>query len=363
MARSSSAPATKRATKPAGRRASALAPEERHHSRLVDSMVATGRYTRVVAERILDRMPHALDGIPARVTDEVEVTTGFGTKWLYAIHKVEGGYTVSFRPLDVEKRRKSGMGHTGGFISGTSLSGIPKVYRVQKDAYAAIVDHAKRGQYLLYKNNPSDIVPGLRIGKYTVEQVRENDVIVRCAGKRGDGDDMYRVEATTLADLKRVLAPRENPRDGSEAWEFKGFRRGYEEIPMAVLRMKDTMRLKGREHAKHTTDANRADNVNSRKLAYAKAKEVNDEVNDLIDSALDRAKVEDDSDEARRYRGILFGEFRATAGNMSNPSGKGQKSGLARGQSLMAQAAAAYRAGKYPTMQAALKGTAKKSRR
>jgi len=321
MARSSSAPATKRATKPAGRRA-APSPEERHHSRLVDSMVATGRYTRVVAERILDRMAHSLDPIPARVTDEVEVTTGFGTKWLYAIHKVEGGYTVSFRPLDVDKRRKSGMGHTGGFISGTSLSGIPKVYRVQKDAYAAIVDHAKRGQYLLYKNNPSDIVPGLRIGKYTVEQVRKNDVIVRCAGKRGDGDDMYRVEATTLADLKRVLAPRENPRDGSEAWEFKGFRRGYEEIPMAVLRMKDTMRLKGREHAKYTTDANRSDNVNSRKLAYAKAREVKDEVNDLIDSALDRAKVEDDSDEARRYRGILFGEFRATAGNMSNPKKK-----------------------------------------
>lgn len=37
-----------------------------------------------------------------------------------------------------------------------------------------------------------------------------------------------------------------------------------------------------------------------------------------------------------------------------------QKAGLAKGQSLMAQAAAAYRAGKYPTMQAALKGVARR---
>lgn len=37
-----------------------------------------------------------------------------------------------------------------------------------------------------------------------------------------------------------------------------------------------------------------------------------------------------------------------------------QKAGLKKGQSLMAQAAAAYRAGKYPTMQAALKGVARR---
>jgi hypothetical protein len=38
-----------------------------------------------------------------------------------------------------------------------------------------------------------------------------------------------------------------------------------------------------------------------------------------------------------------------------------QKAGLAKGQSLMQKAAAAYRAGKYPTMQSALRGVARKS--
>ncbi len=37
---------------------------------------------------------------------------------------------------------------------------------------------------------------------------------------------------------------------------------------------------------------------------------------------------------------------------------RAQKAGLAKGQSRMARAAAAYRAGKYSSMQAALKGVA-----
>ena len=49
---------------------------------------------------------------------------------------------------------------------------------------------------------------------------------------------------------------------------------------------------------------------------------------------------------------------------VSNPAkrrggGRAQKAGLAKGQSLMAQAAAAYRAGKYASMQDALRGVAR----
>jgi len=324
MARSSTALSTKRATKAAGRRS---APAKSASSSLVDQMVATGRYTRTVAQRILDRMPNALDGIPAQVTEEVEVTTGFGTKWMYALHKAKGGYTVSFRPVDVAARRQAGSGHTGGFISGTSLSGIPKVYRTQKDAYAAIVDHAKRGQYLLYKNNPSDIVPGLRIGRYIVQKVRENDVIVL---RQGDGDYLYRVEVTTLADLKRELAEhddskrRKNPREGTELWEFRGMRRGYEETPMAVLRVQDTVRTKGREHARHMAEANRAENLALRQRHVAAARAVQNEVEGIIDAALERGKVEEGSPEARRYRGMLFGAFRE-AERTRNPKKRTKK--------------------------------------
>ena len=59
------------------------------------------------------------------------------------------------------------------------------------------------------RRNPSDIVPGLRIGRYVVQKVRENDVIVLRRDEKGDGDYLYRVEVTTLADLKRELAERD----------------------------------------------------------------------------------------------------------------------------------------------------------
>jgi hypothetical protein len=44
----------------------------------------------------------------------------------------------------------------------------------------------------------------------------------------------------------------------------------------------------------------------------------------------------------------------------SRSGGTAQKAGLAKGQSLMARAAAAYRAGEYASMQEALKGVARK---
>lgn len=190
-----------------------MSPEQRHRADLVDQMVATGRYTRAVAERILDRMPHALDPIPARVTESVEVTTGFGTKWTYALHKVAGGYTVTFRPVDVDARRKSGTGSTGGFISGTTLSGIPKVYRTQKEAYEAVVAHAGRGQYLLKKNPYREL-------------------------------------------------------------EFRGMRRGMEAIPLKVVKAKSNVQAMGRSYAKHMEEADRADNLALKQKHRAKAFEV-----------------------------------------------------------------------------------------
>ena len=62
--------------------------------------------------------------------------------------------------------------------------------------------------------------------------------------------------------------------------------------------------------------------------------------------------------------GISPGEEEYYAQRFENPakrrgSRSAQKAGLKKGQSLMAQAAAAYRAGKYPTMQDALRGVAR----
>jgi hypothetical protein len=63
----------------------------------------------------------------------------------------------------------------------------------------------------------------------------------------------------------------------------------------------------------------------------------------------------------------LAGSGRGFAGEeyMDNPRRRGgraaQKRGLAKGQCLMQKAAAAYRAGKYPTMQSALRGVARTS--
>jgi hypothetical protein len=72
------------------------------------------------------------------------------------------------------------------------------------------------------RRNPSDIVPGMRIGKWTVDEVRTHDVIVtRKADKKGDGDFPYRVEVTTLADLEHELAQHDAPRRKNPT---KGFR-------------------------------------------------------------------------------------------------------------------------------------------
>jgi hypothetical protein len=78
--------------------------------------------------------------------------------------------------------------------------------------------------------------------------------------------------------------------------------------------------------------------------------------------------------EAAREAGVAAGR-RAVGGSeeyMDNPRSKAkrkakkggrsaQSAGLKKGQSLMQKAAAAYRAGKYPTMQAALRGVARKN--
>ena len=104
-----------------------------------------------VARRIVSRMADAGNVVPSRVADRLPVTTGYGTNWSYDIHKHDGGYVVTFQPRDVESRRTKG-GHVGGYLSGTSISGTPKTYRTKKAAFEAIAAHARRGQYLLYKN-------------------------------------------------------------------------------------------------------------------------------------------------------------------------------------------------------------------
>ena len=71
------------------------------------------------------------------------------------------------------------------------------------------------------RRNPSDIVPGMRIGKWTVDEVRTHDVIVtRKADKKGDGDFPYRVEVTTLADLEHELAQHDAPRRKNPAPKY-----------------------------------------------------------------------------------------------------------------------------------------------
>jgi hypothetical protein len=70
------------------------------------------------------------------------------------------------------------------------------------------------------------------------------------------------------------------------------------------------------------------------------------------------------SSRAKALRGHRHNPLSEDGMVVSNPAkrrggGRAQKAGLAKGQSLMAQAAAAYRAGKYASMQDALKGVAR----
>jgi hypothetical protein len=122
----------------------------------------------------------------------------------------------------VDARRKSGTGSTGGFISGTALSGIPKVYRTQKEAYDAVVAHAKRGQYLLKKNPYREL-------------------------------------------------------------EFRGMRRGTEAIPLKVVKAKSNVQAMGRSYAKHMEEADRADNLALKQKHRAKAFEVKQDAGAFIE--------------------------------------------------------------------------------
>jgi len=88
-----------------------------------------------------------------------------------------------------------------------SFSGA-QAKKLQQKYLRASTMHQEHQRSLVSRRNPSDIVPGLRIGRYVVQKVRENDVIVLRRDEKGDGDYLYRVEVTTLADLKRELAER-----------------------------------------------------------------------------------------------------------------------------------------------------------
>jgi hypothetical protein len=54
------------------------------------------------------------------------------------------------------------------------------------------------------RHNPSDLKPGMRVGKYRVEEVRKRDIIVSYDRKKGDGRELYRVEGTTRSDLEHA---------------------------------------------------------------------------------------------------------------------------------------------------------------
>ena len=90
---------------------------------------------------------------------------------------------------------------------------------------------------------------------------------------------------------------------------------------------------------------------------------------DLEAAGLSKAAIQKNLDTFGRLsratqstKALTTGDTMAAAKKKSTTKRRSAKRnpGLAKGQSLMAKAAAAYRAGKYRTMQAALKGESKK---
>ena len=91
---------------------------------------------------------------------------------------------------------------------------------------------------------------------------------------------------------------------------------------------------------------------------------------DLEAAGLSKAAIQKNLDTFGRLsratqstKALTTGDTMAAAKKKSTKRRSAKRNpGLAKGQSLMAKAAAAYRSGKYRTMQAALKGEAKKAR-
>jgi hypothetical protein len=287
---------------------------------LAQQVAGKGVHPIDVARRIISRMPDAWSAVPAQVRDVVPVTTGYNTHWEYRIDKRPDGYVASLTPQDVEARRRTG-GKTGGFLGPSGLSGRAFVYRTKGEAYEAIAKHAAKGQYLLQKN-PTDFA--LAYEGRLRDLTRASDGLIRV---QMNPDQQYTVNYSGLTDL-------DSPFSGTESMPWERIERdirtaeddNYSKPPkvdVSIGGMKRTFK---------------GDNAAAARF---------------VKSALDAGE----NATVSFYNYEAYNTYRISP-SLRNPSRRGASvnAGLKRGQSLMAKAAAAYRAGKYPNMAAALKG-------
>jgi len=287
---------------------------------LAQQVAGKGVHPIDVARRIISRMPDAWSAVPAQVRDVVPVTTGYNTHWEYRIDKRPDGYVASLTPQDVEARRRTG-GKTGGFLGPSGLSGRAFVYRTKGEAYEAIAKHAAKGQYLLQKN-PTDFA--LAYEGRLRDLTRESDGLIRV---QMNPDQQYTVNYSGLTDLDLPFSGTENmpweriERDILTAEDDNGSK--PPKVDVSIGGMKRTFK---------------SDNAAAARFAK---------------SALDAGE----NATVSFYNYEAYNTYRISP-SLRNPSRRGasMNAGLKRGQSLMAKAAAAYRAGKYPNMAAALKG-------
>ena len=287
---------------------------------LAQQVAGKGVHPIDVARRIISRMPDAWSAVPAQVRDVVPVTTGYNTHWEYRIDKRPDGYVASLTPQDVEARRRTG-GKTGGFLGPSGLSGRAFVYRTKGEAYEAIAKHAAKGQYLLQKN-PTDFA--LAYEGRLRDLTRESDGLIRVQMNPGQH---YTVNYSGLTDL-------DSPFSGTESMPWERIERDIRtaeddngskppKVDVSIGGMKRTFK---------------GDNAAAARF---------------VKSALDAGE----NATVSFYNYEAYNTYRISP-SLRNPSRRGasMNAGLKRGQSLMAKAAAAYRAGKYPNMAAALKG-------
>jgi len=288
---------------------------------LAQQVAGKGVHPIDVARRIISRMPDAWSAVPAQVRDLVPVTTGYNTHWEYRIDKRPDGYVASLTPQDVEARRRTG-GKTGGFLGPSGLSGRAFVYRTKGEAYEAIAKHAAKGQYLLQKN-PTDFA--LAYEGRLRDLTRASDGLIRV---QMNPDQQYTVVYSGVDDYDSSF-------DGTMVKPWATLEQTFldaESDSGIASNAKITVIIGGLKRVL------KGDNAGATRL---------------IKSALDAGQ----NVEVVFYGYDAYNHYRISP-SLRNPSRRGasMNAGLKRGQSLMAKAAAAYRAGKYPNMAAALKG-------
>jgi hypothetical protein len=379
-------------------------PKFRSQEDLFEYAEEMGIHPAAVSRRIATRMPHALDPFSAVTKEQVDVVSAYNTKWKYLIVKApDGGYYAEFRPAQART-----SGSMGGYLTESGIIGKRTVFPTKKAAYMTILKHGKKGGYLLHKN-PSDAMERevVRLGNllddYSGGESGDLDYIFGSAPVADRLDaavaacQEYRVPAKELRAARKMLGLKSNPRDWSLAYEgrLRDMSRASDGLTrvrmnprhaeaMRVKALRDLMEKGYSRRRIKQAGLPRVPSSMMEKTPFGFSPmegEYYEGLEETFNEALGKyARAGGKAGFVKRWhpeemdaqylvgakevRGAKGGKFYPVTRNPKRAKYvSAQAAGLARGQSLMAQAAEAYHAGKYPNMAMALKGVSGKGRR